>query len=282
MTLALGPHRLDVIETGSYLPDAGAMFGVIPRVDWAPLLPSDANHRLPLVTRTLVVRTAGRVVVVGTGTGSWWEEDERTALGLSPASRLLPGLAALGLRATDVTDVVATHLGYEHAGGLVTKAGTTHELTFPRATVHVQRRHWRWATQPSDRDASRYRAEILETLGRSGRLHFVEGATELYPRLHLVPSEGHTVGLQLVRVEGDDCALVFCSALVPTTNHLEPCWHPAHALYPLTVLEEKKMLIAETLEERAILVFEHDARIAACRLGEKNGRPVVGEKVEFS
>lgn len=282
MTLALGPHRLDALEAGTYALDGGSMFGIVPRPLWERRIAPDERHRVRLASRCLLVRTAGRTVLVGAGPGTWWSEKDKDLYGLEFHPSLFEELERVGTTPDEITDVIASHLEFDHAGGLVRRGDSGLELAFPNASIHVQRRHWRWATTPSDRDAKSHRPEILETLADSGKLHFVEGATELYPRLFLVPSEGHTVGMQLVRLESDDGWLVHCAALVPTSAHLEPAWHAAFDLYPLTVVEEKKMLVAEAMEDGGILMFEHDPVLAACRLAEEGGRPVVGQPVEFS
>ena len=282
MSYALGPHRLDALLTGHYALDGGSMFGIVPRPLWERRIAADERHRIRLASRSLLVRTAGRTVLAGAGFGDWWDERERDLYGFESSPGLDAELARVGTTREDVTDVVVSHLEFDHAGGLVRRGGSGFELALPNATIHVQRRQWRWATTPSDRDAKSYRPEILDTLADSGRLHFVEGSTELYPGLFLLPSEGHTVGMQLVRVQGDDEWLVHCAALVPTSAHLEPAWHAAFDLYPLTVVEEKKMLVAEALEDGGLMMFEHDPVLAACRLAERDGRPAVGEPVELS
>ena len=174
--------------------------------------------------------------------------------------------------------MVLTHLHFEHAGG-TTRDGA---LAFPNATYHLQRRHWKWAHQPSEKDAGSFRREDFAALESSGRLHLLEGATELYEGIHLFISEGHTVGLQLVRVESGDEALVFCGDLVPTTAHLRPTWVAAYDLYPLTVIEEKTQLLAQALEERWILFLEHDPVVAACRLKDGGkGMVMVDEVIDL-
>jgi hypothetical protein len=53
----------------------------------------------------------------------------------------------------------------------------------------------------------------------------------------------------------------------------------AYDLLPVTTIEEKKVLMAEALEDDGVLVFEHDPTMAACRLGEEEGQPVFREAV---
>jgi glyoxylase-like metal-dependent hydrolase (beta-lactamase superfamily II) len=260
------------------------MFGVVPRVLWEKKLPSDAQHRVPLATRCLLIRTGARTILVDAGLGEQWSEKERGLYGIGASQ---PGvdaeLARVGLTRGDVTDVILTHLHFDHSGGAVMRTAEGEEqLAFPNATYHLQRRHWAWAHHPSERDRASFRPETFRALSQSGRLHLLEGETELFPGVHTLLSEGHTVGLQLVRVESDDGWLTFCADLIPTSAHLAPAWGMAYDLYPLTVIEEKKMLVAEALEDHGILFFEHDPFLPACRVREERGEVVVAERVSLS
>jgi len=280
MSLQLGPHRLDALETGTFSLDGGAMFGIVPKALWERKLAADALNRVPLAARCLLIRTAGRVILVDVGLGEQWSGKERGLYGIDSSTRNLDTeLARVGLRRVDVTDVILTHLHFDHAGGALDASG---ELAFPSATYHLQRRNWTWASHPSERDRGSYRAQTFARLGTSGALHLLEGETELFPGVHLILSEGHTVALQLVRVESEEGWLTFCADLIPTTAHLAPAWSMSYDLHPLAVLEEKKMLVAEAIEERGILFFEHDPIVQACRVREEGGEVVVAEKVSLS
>jgi len=207
------------------------------------------------------------------------EAAERCALDRSDGG-LEAGLAARGLSPADITDVVVTHLHLDHAGGLV-RPGPDGRLlpAFPRATVHVQRRAWQWAHAPSELDRSEFQPACCEALAHSGQLHLVDGEGELFPDFEVTVSEGHTTGQQLPCIRGEGDHLSHCGDLIPTTAHLRPGWVAAWDLRPLTTVEEKKVLLAEALEDGGILFLGHDPRVAACRLTERDGAPVFREAV---
>ncbi len=286
--LQLGHYTLHAILDGTFALDGGAMFGVVPKTLWQKALPADAENRVSLALRTLLIvdeRPGGRRILVDVGIGDLWSEKNRVIYKIARNGGLTARLAELGLCANDITDVVITHLHFDHVGGATARAADGNvRLTFPRATHHVQRRNWSWAHHPSERDCRSYLPETFSALEGSGKLHLVEGETELLPGVFLLPSEGHTVGAQLVRVVGSDAsgtqtALVFCGDLIPTRAHLRAAWHMAYDLYPLTLLEEKRLLLAQALEERSILFFPHDPNIAACRARDVQGEAVLDEVV---
>jgi glyoxylase-like metal-dependent hydrolase (beta-lactamase superfamily II) len=280
MSLQLGPHTLDAIETGTVALDGGAMFGIVPRTLWEKRIPPDDRNRIHLAARCLLIRSAGRVILVDVGLGELWSEKERGLYGLTHAPQTMDEqLARLGLTRASVTDVILTHLHFDHAGGSLDATGAT---AFPKATYHVQRRNWEWAVQPSDRDRGSYRKQTFEGLARSQSLHLVDGEGELFPGIQLFLSDGHTTAMQLVRVESDDGWLAYCADLIPTSAHFAPAWGMAYDLHPLRLIEEKKVLVAEALEDRGILFFEHDPLIQACRLKEVAGEVVVDERITLT
>jgi glyoxylase-like metal-dependent hydrolase (beta-lactamase superfamily II) len=281
--LALGRWRLAALLDGTFAVDGGAIFGVVPRALWERELAPDARNRVRLASRCLLAVDAEseRRVLVDAGLGEAWDAKRRERFGVDrTGGGVDAALAAHGLARGDLTDVVLTHLHVDHAGGTVRRgAGGRLELAFPRATHHVQRRAWGWAHAPSERDARAFLPETFQLLEHSGRLHLVDGEGELVPDLELIVSEGHTVGQQLPRFHGAGTHLTHCGDVIPTRAHLRTSWVMALDQHPLTTIEEKKVLLAQALEDDGALFFEHDPEVAACRLREEGGHPAFREAV---
>lgn len=278
MPLQLGRFRVHEIREGTIRLDGGAMFGVVPKPLWERHYPPDERNRITLALRCLLIVDGPRKILVDDGAGARWDGRHRDMYGFEN-STMDQELARAGLTRDEVTDVVLTHLHFDHAGGTTRDQHGELALSFPRATYHLQRRHWKWAHQPSEKDQGSFRPDDFAPLEKSGRLHLLEGNTELYQGVHLFVSEGHTVGLQLVRLEGGEQTLVFCGDLVPTTAHLRPPWVPAYDLYPLTSIEEKGQLLAQAVEEQWLLFLEHDPKVAVCTVTEVARGDVVVDKV---
>jgi glyoxylase-like metal-dependent hydrolase (beta-lactamase superfamily II) len=282
MALAFGRFKLHQIRDGTFALDGGSMFGVVPKVLWSKKFAADENNRITLALRCLLIDAGDRKVLVDTGIGTQWSQKHRAMYGIDQGAYDLDReLARAGVQREDITDVVLTHLHFDHAGGAVRSENGKPSLSFPRATYHLQRRNWVWAHHPALKDAGSFRTETYALLERTGRLHLLEGPTELYPGIQLFVSEGHTVGLQLVRVMDGERALVYCGDIIPTTAHLRASWIMAYDLYPLTTIEEKNMILAQAVEEGSMLFFEHDPEIAACTVKEQDGEVVVDHVVEL-
>ena len=279
MPLSLGSMTVHALVEGRLALDGGAMFGVVPRVLWERRFAADERNRISLVNRSMLVVTGTRKILVDTGMGHRWDGQHRAMYGLEQNRGLDAALTSLGLGRADITDVVLTHLHFDACGGTVREEGGARRLSYPNATVHLQRRQWKWAHQPSEKDAGSFRHDDFALLEGSGQLHLLEGSTELYDGVHLFVSEGHTVGMQLVRLESPAGeTLVFCGDLIPTTAHLYAPWVSAFDLYPLTSVEEKRQLLAQALEEKWRLFFSRDPGVATCTVREEgDGRVGVDE-----
>jgi glyoxylase-like metal-dependent hydrolase (beta-lactamase superfamily II) len=281
----VGRYEVASIVDAFYALDGGAMFGVVPRPLWERRMTPDARNRVRLASRCLVAvdRDARRVVLVDTGLGESWDSKRADMYAIDRSGGgLEAGLVRLGLSRDAVTDVILTHLHFDHAGGTARRGPDGQlELAFPRATHHVQRRAWQLAHAPSEKDAGSFRVQDLEPLQHSNLLHLVEGDATLFPDLEIIGSEGHTAGQQLPRFHGDGTHVTFCADVIPTHAHLRPSWVMAYDVLPLTTIEEKKVVMAEALEDDGVLVFEHDPLMAGCRLREENGQPVFREAVEL-
>ena len=281
--LRFGRWEVAAVQDGTFAIDGGSLFGIVPRSLWAKQAPPDPQNRVRLAARCLLAVDADgrRRVLVDDGIGTGWEPAWGARYGVDQSGGgLEAGLRAHGLSRADITDVVLTHLHFDHAGGTVRPGpGGRPEIGFPRATIHVQRRAWQWAQAPTEHDWAEFRPECFELLTHSSQLHLVDGEVELFPDLEVIVSEGHTTAQQLPRLRGGGTHLTCCSDLIPTAAHLRIPWGMAFDLRPLTTVEEKKVLLAEALEDDGILLFGHDPEIAACRLQEKDGQPGFRERV---
>lgn len=281
--MRIGRWEIASVVDAWFALDGGAMFGAVPRPLWERKLPPDARNRVRLAARCLVAveREARRVVLVDAGLGDKWAAKQVDLYGIDrTGGGLDAALARLGIAHDDVTDVILSHLHFDHAGG-TTRRGPDGKarLAFPHAVHHVQRRAWHQAHAASEKDQRSFVADDFEPLQHSNQLHLVEGEAALFPDFELVVSEGHTAGHQLPRFHGDGTHLTFCGDVIPTHAHLRPSWVMAYDLFPLTTVEEKKMLMAAALEDDGVLAFEHDPEMAACRLREDGGEPVFREAV---
>lgn len=267
-------YQVDVVEAGRMGLDGGAMFGIVPKPLWSKRITPDEQNRIPLAMRCLLLRGHGRTILVDTGVGHKEGEKFRRIHAVDhDHSTLLGSLSDLDVQPEDVTDVILTHLHFDHAGGAVSRRDDGRLTpTFPEAAVHLQRTHWEWAQQ-SPREQASFLAENLEPLEASGQLVLADGpGVSPFPNIRFEVVDGHTRGQQLVVIEdGRRPALLYAADLLPTHAHVPLLWVMAYDVEPLVTLREKQDLLARAADERWIVVFEHDPGVVCARI-ERSAR----------
>ncbi len=271
--------QLYSVQTGFFALDGGAMFGVVPKVLWQKLIPPDDRNRIPMAMRALLIQTENRLVLVDVGVGHKYTPKFADLYAIDHSKYTLAGeLEKLGFSVSDITDVVLTHLHFDHAGGSTQRVGERLMPTFPNARYYVQRSHWAWAHAPNPRERASFFPENYDPLEATGQLVLVEGETELLPgvRLHVV--NGHTEGQQLVSVHYKGHTLLYGADLFPTSAHLPLPYVMAYDVRPLVTFTEREQYLPWLVRERVIVFYEHDAAIECSTVIEKEaGRYERGE-----
>lgn len=278
----IGAYQAYSIETGRFRLDGGAMFGIIPRALWERRLPPDDRNRVELSMRCLLLEGAGRLVLVDAGLGHKYDDKFADIYGVDHTELTLDrSLRQAGFSRDQITDVILTHLHFDHCGGAVERQGDQLKLAFPNATHHVQRRHWEWAVKPNERERGSFLSENLEPLEASGRMALQEGPGELFPGIHTYLVNGHTEAQQLVRVDGDETSLLFAADLLPTHAHIPSVWVMAYDVRPLLTMEEKARVLDEAVEKRWTLFFEHDPQVEIAEVihGNRGYEPTGGRRL---
>ncbi|OZB59677.1 MAG: MBL fold hydrolase [Lysobacterales bacterium 13-68-4] len=240
--------------------DGGAMFGNAPRALWSRWIEPDAENRIPLACRCLLVKNlGGRNVLFETGIGAFFEPALRERFGVVEDRHvLLDSLAAIGLSHEDIDVVVLSHLHFDHAGGLLAPwaQGEPPRLLFPNARFLVGAEHWRRALHPHPRDRASFIPELSALLGASGRLELVDGphsqALGQSVRFHF--SDGHTPGLMMAEVGG----LVFCADLIPGRYWVHLPITMGYDRWPEKLIDEKRAFLEDKLARGVRLFFTHD------------------------
>ncbi|HUZ89317.1 MAG TPA: MBL fold metallo-hydrolase [Candidatus Acidoferrales bacterium] len=265
----LGDFEIHLLAAGGWRPDGGTMFGVVPKVLWERRKPADASNLIRAACVALVIRHRGKVIVVETGIGTKLDQKRASQFGVWEPDGLLTGLARLGIRPEEVDLVTASHLHWDHSGGLTRRAGEgAWQLTFPRAKLFVQRREWDFALSPDPRSQPAFMTEDLLPVAEAGLLELIDGEAELLPGLILRLTGGHTPGHQTVTVRASpDLACVFTGDLVALRPNLRLGWVPAADLDVLTTLREKARLLEEAQNHRHLLVLGHEVDQPAGYLG---------------
>lgn len=259
--------------------DGGAMFGIVPRPIWEKSNPADIRNRIDLACRCLYVEKGSQKILIDVGIGSHWNDKEREIYKISKRDdELTQSLKALGTSPEAITDVVLTHMHFDHAGGVSRPDESGRPIpAFPNARHWLQKRNWSWANGPSARDAGSYRSIDLEIFENgSVELRLIDGPQEIMEGVEVIPCHGHTFGMQLVVVEHQGSTFVHLADLIPTASHLRDPYVMGYDLQPLVTVEEKRRLLHHAIKEDWFLFFGHDPKIALARVErDGHGRPAL-------
>lgn len=279
--MILGEWELKSCENGKFGLDGGAMFGVVPKTMWAKLLPADDANRIPMVMRNLVARGHGKTILVDAGAGGGYEDKLNDIYAFEGADGLPGALEAIGIRPAEITDVVLTHLHFDHGAGIAAPAGNGWKLQFPGAVHHVTAAQYGHALNPNPRDRASYFKDRIEIMEKEGALQLHDGAWSLCPGFDVLVFDGHTPGQQLPKISGGGEVVFYCGDLIPTQHHIPGPYIMAYDLDPVLAMKEKVEIVEKAHREGWILFFEHDPHVTACRVADKGKYLGRGEIIAF-
>ncbi len=282
--MKLGKYTLRLLDAGRFGLDGGAMFGVVPKPLWSKAYhPGDQINRIPMATRLLLIEWDDRRLLVDTGNGTKLSPKLQEIYAIDTAYPALPQLLVeAGIPPESITDVVLTHLHFDHAGGATTVDGSAIVPTFPNAQYYVQADQLAWARNPTEKDRASFMPENYEPLVEAGLLDLVEGSVHLTQELSLHPLFGHTQAMQALLLQTDDGTLFYPADLLPTHAHIPIPYVMGYDNYPLTTITEKKAWLERAAREEWIVIFEHDAFVAAGTIVRTEKGFSLGKKLELS
>ncbi len=255
------------IDTGFFKLDGGAMFGVVPKSIWNTLVPADENNLCTWAMRCLLIEEDNRLILIDTGIGNKQSDKFLSHYHLHGNDTLQSSLAKHGFDKNDITDVILTHLHFDHVGGAVERAGNKLQLTFPNATYWSNKAHWQWATKPNAREKASFLPENISPIYESGQLKMIDENNPFFSEnITIRFANGHTKSMMLPQIHYNDTTILYTADLLPSVAHIPLPYVMGYDMFPLTTLEEKEFYVNEALSHNYILFFEHDAVNECCTL----------------
>ncbi|MBM4372420.1 MAG: MBL fold metallo-hydrolase [Deltaproteobacteria bacterium] len=275
----IGPWEVGWVDLGTFRLDGGAMFGVVPRPIWSGLCPPDDQNRIHMGLWGLLLRSPGRCILVDSGVWAGFGDKLRSIYAVEPGQEQRGTVPSPD--PGEVTDLVLTHLHFDHAGGAVLPTEDGPRLTFPRATYHVCRTQLDWALHPSPRDMASYAAEMVLTIRENPRLNSWEGTLDLGDGVTLHAVGGHTPGMALLLVQDGPAGMLHLADLVPTSLHVPLPYVMGYDLDPVETVRLRQRWYAEAAYKDWWLFFQHDPEhpLWTIRRDEK-GRYVRDRRIE--
>jgi glyoxylase-like metal-dependent hydrolase (beta-lactamase superfamily II) len=260
--------KLYTIETGFFKLDGGAMFGVVPKSIWNKLNPADENNLCTWAMRCLLVEDGNRLMLIDNGIGNKQDEKFFSHYYLHGNDSLDKSLAAHGFHRNDITDMFLTHLHFDHCGGSIIREADKLVPAFKNATYWSNADHWKWATQPNDREKASFLKENILPIQESGQLKFIDHQENVpfTDNISIRFANGHTDAMMLPQISYKGKTIVYMADLLPSIAHIPLPYVMAYDMFPLTTLQEKKSFLPEAVEKEYILYLEHDPKNECCTL----------------
>ncbi|MFY0644111.1 MAG: MBL fold metallo-hydrolase [Bacteroidia bacterium] len=252
--------RLEVIHTGNFMLDGGAMFGTVPKSIWNKINPADDNNMCNWAMRCLLVEDGNRLMLIDNGMGSKQSEKFFGYYYLNGEHSLQKSLHAKGVDFKDITDVILTHLHFDHCGGSVNwnSSKDKYELAFPNAKYWVHQDHWEHALDSNPREKASFLTENIKPIQELGHLHFLGEDMQISPNVTALLANGHTESMICPKINTAKGTLVFMADLIPSIGHIRPNYVMGYDIRPLETMKERASFLEEAVSNNYHLFFEHD------------------------
>lgn len=268
--------QLHSIETGNFKLDGGAMFGVVPKSIWNKLNPADENNLCSWALRCLLVIEGDRKILVDTGMGN--KQDAKFFSHYRPSNTvtLQQALSKLKVSCNDITDVLLTHLHFDHVGGAIEQKDNQLVTVFPNATYWISEKQWNLSMNPNKREKASFLEENIQPIKASGQLKLItippfvsnQSLQEIHFSEHIscIVVNGHTEGMLLPKIKCKEHIIVYMADLLPSVGHIPIPYVMGYDMQPLVTLKEKEIFLNEALQKNYTLFFEHDPVNECCNL----------------
>ena len=252
------------INPANFKLDGGAMFGIIPRPLWSKKAVPDEQNRISLSLRILCIEVGKRLILIDTGIGDYHSQkfNEQFAI-TSPSDPLIAALNLIGKDPDEVTDLILSHLHFDHVGGLACQKNDVLEASFKNAIYHLHKDHFDYAQNPTERDAGSFLLHtflpLIEKKNKENKVHWCEGQNGIILKegnyqLNFRTSHGHTPYL----MHAYDQEWIYLADLIPTSSHLHIPWVMGYDIAPGVSTKDKRAILKFIFENKLKLFFEHD------------------------
>lgn len=258
-----------ILQPSKFKLDGGAMYGIIPKPLWEQKSPPDEQNRIDLALRLLLIKTEiegeKRNIIIDTGIGDYHPEKFQSMFDIrTQENPLVQSLKRVGLEPEDITDLIISHLHFDHVGGLTYQGqDEEHQAIFPQATIHLHQDHYHYSLKPTDRDRGSFHIHlfkpIIEEMNQKGQVNWIKGEEgDIIKELGIKfkTSFGHTPHL----LHPYDENFFYLTDLIPTSNHIKIPWVMGYDIEPGVTTEFKKKILSFIHEKKLFTIFEHDPK----------------------
>ncbi|GAB3516940.1 MBL fold metallo-hydrolase [Emticicia fontis] len=253
--------QIHVIDAGDFKLDGGAMFGVVPKTIWHKQIPADENNLCSWKMRCLLVDTGQQLILIDSGMGDKQDAKWQGYYYRHGDGDLIQSIKKAGYSPDEITDVLCTHLHFDHCGGSVkwNTAKDRLELTFPNAKYWTHSAHWESATHPNPREKATFLKENILPMQETGALHFVDKEDKTFGNeIELLYANGHTEKMIMPKIKQGEKTYLFIADTIPSHAHIPIPYVMGYDIRPLQTMGEKEQLLKQVADNDWTIIFDHD------------------------
>ena len=281
--MKIGKYDLYSVETSEFGLDGGAMFGIIPKPVWEKKVSADELNRVNMVTRSLLLVSDEKKILIDTGNGTKWEEKYKKIYDINTDQyNIEKSLGKYGFSSEQITDVICTHMHFDHIGGNTKIKSGEVVPTFPNAKYWISEENWKLANHPSQKDAGSFIEHDWKVLAENQMIEIIDGREPFIEGIETFVTNGHTPGLLHPIVSDGSNKLFYGADIFPMVAHIPIPWVMAYDVQPVVTMEEKQKLLQKMEREDWILFFEHDPHIQACTVHKDGKHYKLNKEIKIS
>ena len=281
--MKIGKYDLYSVETSEFGLDGGAMFGIIPKPVWEKKVSADELNRVNMVTRSLLLVSDEKKILIDTGNGTKWEEKYKQIYDINTDQyNIEKSLGKYGFSSEQITDVICTHMHFDHIGGNTKIKSGEVVPTFPNAKYWISEENWKLANHPSQKDAGSFIEHDWKVLAENQMIEIIDGREPFIEGIETFVTHGHTPGLLHPIVSDGSNKLFYGADIFPMAAHIPIPWVMAYDVQPVVTMEEKQKLLQKMEREDWILFFEHDPHIQACTVHKDGKHYKLNKEIKIS
>jgi glyoxylase-like metal-dependent hydrolase (beta-lactamase superfamily II) len=276
-----------VLHPASFKLDGGAMFGIIPKPLWEKKITPDDQNRILMSLRIIFIETSNKKILIDTGIGDYHSDKFKHQFDIksdrSPIVKILK--EDFKVAPAEITDIILTHLHFDHVGGLGEGVTGTTPI-FENATIHLHKKHYEYALNPTLRDGGSFQGHffkpLIESYIKKKQVNFIDKESGLIiedgmDAIHFKISFGHTPYMMHPIFDGH----IYMADLVPMKHHIKLPWVMGYDIEPGTTTVNKQIFYDKIISEDLTMIFEHDLDTVGGKLAKnERGQYILNEDID--
>lgn len=253
MQKQFGNVQVTIFKVGEIRADLASWFGL---ESWPSEYDALLRQAVALPVQCVLVQTPGMTLLVDAYVYAISPESNFALPNYQPPPDLMAQMAAVSVQPEHVTDVVITHLHFDHYSGVTTARDGHFVPTFPQARLYIGRSDWQLAEKEFARPHSP-ESQTLAVLQEHDLQELVEGELVLGDKVKILPAPGESPGHQVVQVIASEHIIYILGDLYHHEVEVEqPQWIVTWA-DAAGMAASRQALLPELLDKQAVLIAAH-------------------------